>query len=67
MASGPITSWHIEGEKVEAMTVFLFCSKITVDCDCRHEIRRQLLLCSRVMTNLNCVKKQRHHFTDKDL
>ena len=59
MTSGPITSWHIEGEKVEAMTVFLFCSKITVDCDCSHEIRRQLLLCSRVMTNLNSVLKSK--------
>ena len=42
MASGLITSWHIEGEKVEAITVFHFlCSKITVDGDCSHEIRRQ--------------------------
>ena len=45
MASGPITSWQIEGEKVEAVTDFLFLgSKITADGDCSHEIRRQLLL-----------------------
>ena len=60
MASGLITSWHIEGEKVEAITVFLFlCSKTTVDGDCSHEIRRQLLLCSKVMTNLNSVLKSK--------
>ena len=44
MASSPITSWQIEGEEVEIVTDFLFLdSKITVDCDCSHEIRRQLL------------------------
>ena len=60
MASGLITSWHIEWEKVEAITVFLFlCSKTTVDGDCSHEIRRQLLLCSKVMTNLNSVLKSK--------
>ena len=53
MASGPITSWKIEGEKVGAVTDFLFLgSKITVDSDCTHEIRKQLLLGRKVMTNL---------------
>ena len=53
MASGPITSWQIEGGKVEKVTDFLFFgSKITVDSNCRHEIRRRLLLGRKVMTNL---------------
>ena len=53
MASGPITSWQIEGEKVEVVTDFLFSgSKITVDGDCSHEIRRCLLLGRKAMTNL---------------
>ena len=52
MASGSITSWQIEGEKVEAVTDFLFLSsKITPDGDCSHEIRRLLLLGSKAMTN----------------
>ena len=58
MASSPITSWQIEGEKVEALTDFLFLgSKITVDGDCSHEIRRQLLLGKKVITNLDSVLK----------
>ena len=58
MASGPVTSWQIEGEKVEAVTDFLFLgSKITVDGDCSHEIRRQLLLGRKAMTNLDSVLK----------
>ena len=66
MASGPITSWQIEGEKVETVTDFLFLgSKIAVDGDRSHEIRRQLLLGRKAMTNLDSVKKQRHHFADK--
>ena len=45
MASGSITSWHIEGKKVETVTDFIFLgSKITADCDCSHEIKRRLLL-----------------------
>ena len=61
MASGPITSWQIEGEKVEVVTDFLFLgSKITVDSDHSYEIRRQLLLGRKVMT-----KKQRHYSADK--
>ena len=53
MASGPITSWQVEGEKVEVVTDFLFLgSKITADGDCSHEIRRQLLLERKAMANL---------------
>ena len=60
MASGPITSWQIEGEKVEAVTDFLFLgSKITVDGDCSHKIRRRLLLGRKVMTNLDSVLKSK--------
>ena len=60
MVSGPITSWQIEGEKVEAVTDFLFLSsKITVDGDCSHEIRRQLLLGRKAMTNLDSVLKSK--------
>ena len=56
MASCPITSWQIEGEKVEAVTDFLFLgTKIIVDGDCSHEIRKQLLLGRKTMTNLNNV------------
>ena len=66
MASSPVTSWQTEGEKVGAVTDFLFLgSKITADGDCSHEIRRQLLLGRKVMANLHSVKKQRHHFADK--
>ena len=60
MASGPITAWQIEGEKVEAVTDFLFLgSKITVDGDCSHEIRRRLLLGRKAMTNLDSVLKSK--------
>ena len=53
MASGPITAWQIEGEKVEVVTGFLFLgSKITADSDCSHEIRRKLIFGRKVMTNL---------------
>ena len=58
MATGPITSWQIEGGKLEAVTDFLFLgSKIIADCDCSHEIRRQLLLGRKAMTNLESVLK----------
>ena len=69
MASGPITSCQIEGEKVEVVTDFLFLgSKITVDGDCSHEIQRCLLLGRKSMTNLDSIfKKQRYHFADKGL
>ena len=60
MASGPITAWQIEEEKVEVVTDFLFLgSKITADGDCSHEIRRWLLLGRKVMTNLDSVLKSR--------
>ena len=60
MESGPITSWQIEGEKVEAVTEFLFLgSKITADSDCSHDIKRCLLLRRKAMTNLDSVFKSR--------
>ena len=60
VASGPITSWQIEGEKVEAVIDFLFLgSKIIVEDDCSHEIRRRLLLGRKAMTNLDSVLKSR--------
>ena len=60
MASGPVTAWQIEGEKVKVVTDFLFLgSKITEDVDCSHEIRRQLLLGRKAMTNLDSVLKSR--------
>ena len=60
MASGPITSWQIKGEKVEAVTNFVFLgSKISVEGDCSHEIKRHLLLGRKAMTNLGSVLKRR--------
>ena len=60
MASGPITSWEIDGETVETVSDFIFGgSKITADGDCSHEIKRRLLLGSKVMTNLNSILKSR--------
>ena len=60
MASGPISSWQIEGKKGESMTDFLFLySKITADGDCSHEIRRRLLLGRKTMTNLDSVLKSK--------
>ena len=60
IASSPITLWQIEGEKVEAVTDFLFLGpKITADGDCNHEIRRQLLLGRKAMTNLDSVLKSK--------
>ena len=54
MASGPITSWQIDGETMETMTDFIFLvSKITADGDCSHEIKRHLFLGRKAMTNLN--------------
>ena len=58
MASGPITSWEIDGETVEAVSDFMFLgSQITADGDCRHEIKRCLLLGRKVMINLDSVLK----------
>ena len=60
MASGPITSWQIDGETVETVTDFIFGgSKITADGDCSHEIKRHLLLGRKVMTNLDSILKNR--------
>ena len=60
MASGPITSWQIDGEAMETVTDFAFWgSKITADGDCSHEIKRHLLLGRKVMTNLDSVFKSR--------
>ena len=60
MASGPITSWEIDGETVETVSDFIFWgSKITADGDCSHEIKRHLLLGRKVMTNLDSILKSR--------
>ena len=60
MASGPITSWQIDGEIMETVTDFIFLgSKITADGDCSHEIKRRLLLGRKVMTNLDSMLKSR--------
>ena len=60
MESGPITSWQIDGEKVETVTDFIFLgSKITVDGDCSHEIKRCLLFGRKAMTNLDSILKSR--------
>ena len=60
MASGPITSWEIDGETVETVSDFIFlCSKITADGDCSHEIKKRLLLGRKVMTNLDSIFKSR--------
>ena len=61
MASGPITSWEIDGETVETVSDFIFlCSKITADGDCSHEIKRRLLLGRKVMTNLDSILNGRN-------
>ena len=67
MASGPITSWEIDGETVETVSDFILGgSKITADGDCSHEVKRRLLLGRKGMTNLESIlKKQRHYFADK--
>ena len=60
VASGPITSWEIDGETVERVSDFIFWgSRITADGDCRHEIKRHLLLGRKVMTNLDSIFKSR--------
>ena len=60
MAAGPITSWQIDGETMETVTDFIFwSSKITVDCDCSHEIQRHLLLGRKAMTNLDSIFNNR--------
>ena len=65
MASGPITSWQIDGETMETVTDFIFLgSKITADGDCNYEIKRRLLLGRKAMTNLNSILQSRD-ITDK--
>ena len=60
MASGPMTSWQIDGETVETVADFIFLgSNITTESDCSHEIKRRLLLGRKVMTNLDCILKSR--------
>ena len=60
MASGPITSWRIDGERMETMRDFIFLgSKITADGNCSHEIKRRLLLAKKAMTNLDSILKSR--------
>ena len=67
MASGPLTSWQINGEALETVTDFIFlCSKVTADHDSSHETKIHLLLGRKAMTNLDSVlKKQKHHFPTK--
>ena len=67
MASGPITSWQINGETMETVSDFVFWgSQITADDDCSHEIKRRLLLGRKVMITLDSIfKKQKHYFADK--
>ena len=61
MASGPMTSWEIDGETVETVSDFIFLgSKITADGDCSHKIKRRLLLGRKVMTNLDTILKSSH-------
>ena len=67
MASGPITSWQMDGESMETVTDFIFLgSKITADGDCSHEIKRPLLLERKAMTNLDSILKSRD-IVDKGL
>ena len=67
MTYSPITLWQIDVEKVETVTDFVFLgSKITAESDCRHKMKRHLLLGRKAMTNVDSVLKyQRHHFADK--
>ena len=68
MASGPITSWEIDGETVGKVSDFIFWgSKITADGDCSHEIKRCLFTGRKAMTNLDSILKSRHYFADKGL
>ena len=60
MASGPVTSWQIDGETMETVTDFFWDSKITADGDCSHEIKRCLFLGRKAITNLDSILKSRH-------
>ena len=59
MASGPITSWQIDGETVETVTDFILGAKVTADGDCSHKIKRHLLIGRKAMTNLDSILKSR--------
>ena len=66
MASGPITSWQIDGKTVETVREFILGGlKITVNDDCSHEMKRRLLLGRKPMTNLDGILKSRHYFVNK--
>ena len=66
MASSPTTSWHIDRERMETVTDFIFLgSDITADVYCGHETKRRLLLGKRAMRNLDSILKSRHSFSDK--
>ena len=66
MASGPISSWQIDGETMETVTDFIFLgSKITADGDCSHVTKRHLLLGKKAMTNLDSILKSRNYFANK--
>ena len=66
MASGPITSWQVDGETVETLTDFIFWgSKITANGDCSHEIKRCLLLARKAMIKLDSILKKRHYFANE--
>ena len=66
MASGPINSWHIDGETVETVANFIFLgSKITADGDCSHEIKRRLFLGRKVMTNVDSILKTETYFVNE--
>ena len=66
MASGPITSWQIDGETMEKVRDFIFLGSKTADGDCSHEIKRCLILRRKAMTNLDSIlKKQKHYFAKK--
>ena len=65
MASGPITSWQIDGETMETERLYFLGSKITADGDCSREIKRHLLLWRKLMSYLDSTKKQRHYFANK--
>ena len=68
MASGPITSWQIDGETMEIVIDYIFLgSKFIADGNCSHEIKRHPLLGRKTMTNLDSTLKSRHYFANKDL
>ena len=68
MASGPTTSWQIDGETMETVGDFIILgSKITADGDCSHEIKRHLLLGKKAMANLDSILKKRYYFINKGL